>query len=396
MRYTLESALWGLQASPVRSLAIFIALASAACCVLLSAAIIAGFDETLLRLNFGLAANAVTVRANPITNERSGPPNSDDLAAVLAAMPDANAHAGWVEGTAALRAGRDTISTPVYGASGDYQRELATDLVSGRWPSATEMDGDARLCLLGAQIADRIGKAAQPGQTLHLNGLSCQVAAIMAFPSIRPARRFADAIVMPITVARRYFAEASAQPRDLGWFTLYFADGDRSRAARQRIDQLLRKLRGVPQSRLSPFLYDDPDAPVQDEEEQRTMMARLLGTITAIILLLSILAYATMMFSAARARAREFAIRMAMGALPGAVGRQIIVENLLLSLAGSIAGLGSGVALAWIAAAHWGWPVAISAQLALFTAVGSVVTGGLIGWYGGRVAERTAPAQAAR
>ena len=87
---------------------------------------------------------------------------------------------------------------------------------------------------------------------------------------------------------------------------------------------------------------------------------------------------------------------MAMGALRRDIVRQIVFENLLLSLGGSVAGLFAGSALAYFANVRWGWPTATNGRLMLLTSGGSLAVGCMIGAYGGLVAGRTPPAAAAR
>lgn len=396
LRIAWREASWGIVAGPARSLTIVIAVAGAACCVLFCSAIIGGFDQILSRMNFGLAASAVTIRANPVTNARTGPPTDNDLSALRNGLRGAVADAAWVEGAAPIRSGDGTLMAPVFGARGAYARELDTSLVAGRWLSGAEMEGNARLCLLGAGLSGQLGENIRLDSVASFGGLSCRIVGIMAYPETRPARRFADAVVMPIGTVRRYFVDTSVQPHDLAWITLFFADDLKAAEARQSVDRLLRRLHGIPQSRLSPYRYDDPDAQMRDQERQRDMMARLLGSVTGITLLVSVFSYAAVMLAACRSRVREFGIRMAMGATREDVGLQIITENIILSIVGSVAGTGAGALLSCIANAAWGWTTMVDTRLVLLTVSGSLAIGTVIGCYAGFVAGKTPPAKAAR
>jgi predicted permease len=108
----------------------------------------------------------------------------------------------------------------------------------------------------------------------------------------------------------------------------------------------------------------------------------LLVAIVSLVLLMACCNVANLLLARNSARRREFAVRMAIGAAPSRILRQLLTEGLVLATAGGLAGL---------ALAHWGTRVLLAlsdnrdlqatpdARVMLFTAATCVVTGLLFG-----------------
>lgn len=379
-----------------------VSLATAVGCVAFSASILGGFSQQMERLAFGDYARTLVVRLNPLVTSRAGPPSLDDLSLLSRELTGVETSAAWAQSAVAVRVGADTRTVPVFGALGDYRRELDADLVAGRWIDEREAAGLARVCLVGANLAAFLGEEDLIGREVSLGGPRCEVVGILDYARSRPSARFNDAAIAPFLVTRRYFATAglteAQQPggRDADWLSLFMAPRSNMREARYQADRLLRRSAGVPLSRESPYSYDDPGALIAEQAAQKSVLEKLLWTITGAALLTSLIGYGGIAFAATAARRREVALRMAMGATPANILAQILLEHLIVAMTASVAGLGLGVATAIAASQIWDWPVVLN-----WTAgVGSIglgcLLGGTLGGLAARSAARTPPALAAK
>jgi predicted permease len=116
----------------------------------------------------------------------------------------------------------------------------------------------------------------------------------------------------------------------------------------------------------------------------RALMFVLMAAV-GFILLIACVNLANMLLARAADRAKEFAIRRALGASPRRMLQQALTESLLLSLAGAVAGLAFAELLTHIPLAAWpkGFvrpsDVHLDASILVFTAALAILTGVLFG-----------------
>jgi len=392
-----HAAVWSLRSRPVRTAALVTALAAGIAATVFVATVVAGFGREIDRLAFGAYARATTVGENVMVLDRHGPPNLGDRARLAAELEGYDESAAWKSGRAAVFRDSRQLEFAVYGVLGAYHHELDSPIVAGRDLTPAEVEGYARVCLLGADVAADLKTAAPIGQTLRIGGVGCEIVGVLGEPQSRPAARYADAVIAPLRAAERYFlGEDTRRPGEVDHLTVFIRPGEDLTDVEMDADLLLRKLRGAPLSQPSPFVYGENGASIEEVVEQRRMLGRLLSTLAGLSLIASMISFAAIGAATLVARRREIALRMAVGATVRDIVLQVVAEKVLTGTIGGVIGLGAGVLLAWSASKAWQWPFAPDLLVAAWALVLGTGVGLLVGVGLARQAASVPPSLAAK
>jgi len=295
---------------------------------------------------------------------------------------------GAFTGAAPILSGADGEPERLTGAAvvGDFFSVLGVEPVLGRKfvPEENE-DGKNRVAILSHAFWQR-RFGADPGlvgQQIQLNGNQYTVVGVMppTFQDAVAAARRPVELWMPLAVTERM---RSARRSD---FLSVIARLKPSLT----VEQARAELKGIA-SRLEqqyPDTNTNWSVIVEPLHETLTGNVRpalliLLGAV-AFLLLIACANVANLLLARASARQREIAVRSALGASRARIIRQLLTENMLLSLAGGVAGL----FIAWwgtralLALSPGNIPrlssVGLDPQVLLFTLLVSLVTGVLFG-----------------
>ncbi|MFD1706971.1 ABC transporter permease [Siminovitchia sediminis] len=126
------------------------------------------------------------------------------------------------------------------------------------------------------------------------------------------------------------------------------------------------------------------------------IMTIVIGSIAGISLLIGGIGVMNIMLVSVTERTREIGIRMSLGATPGQILFQFLVESVTLTLIGGAIGIGIGIASASVVAYIAGWPALISWQVILGGLLFSMVIGVIFGILPANKAARLDPIESLR
>lgn len=165
---------------------------------------------------------------------------------------------------------------------------------------------------------------------------------------------------------------------------------------RQLVDEVIALL--AERHRVAPDAFLSQTA--EEAEEQISMVFNILqtiiGSIAGISLLVGGIGVMNIMLVSVTERTREIGIRKAIGATPGAIMGQFIIEAVVLCFAGGMLGALLGLAASGLFSMATGWPFLVSGWAILLAFFFSAAVGIFFGLYPANKAARLQPIEALR
>jgi putative ABC transport system permease protein len=292
-----------------------------------------------------------------------------------------------------VSAGRYKTNTWLVGMTASYADIQNQHAVAGRLISAADVSFGRDVMVLGLVAAANLFPGQNPiGKTVRVGNREFEVIGIQNRRGKLADENLDNRIFVPLPIVTRVL---------LGGVNTVHVDAlVRTEAeiepALDEITALLRSQHKLPASYPDDFSAEDQASIVKEGQKATTTFRVLTFALGGIALLVGGIGIMNMMLVSVRERTREIGIRKSVGADPLKVQLQFLVEAVVLSTLGGIAGVLAGIGATRLISVFAGWQTLVGVT-SLFLSFGVALAVGLFfGYYPARRAARLDPIAALR
>ena len=290
--------------------------------------------------------------------------------------------------------GNKNWSTQVEGDDVAYAPMRAATPVIGRFFTAEEVKRRDKVALLGMTVVKQLFGDTDPiGETIKLNLGNFKVIGILPEKGATGFRDQDDIVVIPVTTAMyRVFGKEY-----LDSISVEATSPDAITGLQDSISKIIIKQHHLVTKDEQDSFQIRNMADLKNTLEATTKtMSLLLGAIAAISLLVGGIGIMNIMLVSVSERTREIGLRKAIGANNKDIMVQFLIESVLMSFLGGIAGVALGAGVSALITLFAGWSAKVSLSSIILATTFSLVVGVVFGLWPARKASQLDPIEALR
>ncbi|MCA9755737.1 MAG: ABC transporter permease [Candidatus Eisenbacteria bacterium] len=290
------------------------------------------------------------------------------------------------------RQGRDAAGVPVWGVEAGYPDVGDFPVELGRHLTTTDVLGRSEVAVVGSHIAESFFPHEDPiGKTLRVAGHRFTIVGVLERRGGTQDDSKDDVVIMPLSTFRKRLVQRGSvdilvKSADPEWIT----------DAKDEASLFLKIKRGK-----KPYEEADFDVLTDDQvygiysQTTRLVYAALVGIVSLSLVVGGIVIMNIMLVSVTE-RTREIGIRKAIGARSGHIVAQFLVEAIVLSFSGGVAGVLFGALAAFFVERFSPVPASVQLWSVVVGLLLAASVGLFFGIYPARRAAQLAPIEALR
>lgn len=286
----------------------------------------------------------------------------------------------------------------IEGKSHVFFQYSSKEIVAGRPLLQTDMDGRQNVCVVDESLANNLYAGMDPlGQRIVLQGVTYTIVGVLGTSSDDMTAAFSAMMGMSSTKGSAYVPYRKAldisRTGKITMMELYLEDSLQSDAV---IAEVKNKLNAAFNYKDDSYTVINMESIMDTMEDMQSMMTGLMAGIAAISLLVGGIGIMNMMLVSVTERTKEIGLRKALGAEPGQIQQQFILEAIFLSLLGGLIGMVLGLIVAAVVCNIISAPFHLS-FFAIALGLGfSAAVGVIFGWMPAKKASELSPIDALR
>jgi putative ABC transport system permease protein len=374
--------------------------------VIATVAVGSGATQRIQEQIASIGSNLIIVLPGSITSSgiRLGAGNAvsltqDDATAIETECPAVEAAAPVSRGGAQVVYGNSNWATVIQGTTPDYLRIRDIEIASGQAFTSQDVDGAAKVALLGKTVVDNLFGSTDPvGQVIRIKDVPFTVTGTLVPKGQSPGGMDQDdVILMPITTAKkRVLGLNQANAGSVGSIMVQARGPNLMNAAEQEVRTLLRQRHRLQPSQDDDFTVRNLEDVFSAQETSARVMSILLAAIASVSLIVGGIGIMNIMLVSVTERTKEIGLRQAVGARTKDILSQFLIEAVTLSLLGGVVGIALGSAASMLISHFAQWTTLIRPSAVVLAFVFSALVGVFFGYYPARKAAFLDPIEALR
>ena len=292
-----------------------------------------------------------------------------------------------------VSAGRYHTVTRLFGVTSSYSDIYNQAAGRGRLLSAADVDYGRGVMVLGIVPAAKLFPGRSPiGETVRVGSHEFEVIGLQARKGTGGGESLDNRIYVPLPYVLRVLLGGTTT-KSIG---VRVRSETEIEATMDGISELLRRQHNLPAAYADDFSTEDQAESVKEAQKATGTFRLLTFALGGIALLVGGIGIMNMMLVSVRERTREIGIRKSVGADPRAVQTQFLIEAVVLSTSGGVAGLLAGILSTRLISAFAGLQTVVVPGSLVLAFVVAVAVGLFFGYYPARRAARLDPIAALR
>ena len=317
-----------------------------------------------------------------------------DDAAAIAKLPMVTAVAPHQDiESLSVSAGRHQAVTRLFGITPAYSDIYNQAAARGRLISGADVSFGRSVMVLGNVPAARLFPGQDPiGKTVRVGSHEFEVVGIQDRKGKLAGESLDNRVFVPLPLVLRVLL-GGGTTKSIG---VRVRSESEITPAIDAIGAVLRKQHNLPASYADDFSIEDQAAFVKEAQSATTTFRVLTFALGGIALLVGGIGIMNMMLVSVHERTREIGIRKSVGADPLRIQVQFVIEAVVLSTFGGIAGVLAGIGTTRLVGSLAGWQTLITPSSLLLAFFVALAVGLFFGFYPARRAARMDPIAALR
>jgi putative ABC transport system permease protein len=242
-----------------------------------------------------------------------------------------------------LTSGETTYSPSSFvGTTPSYEAARSYTMAEGSWFTSADEQNHSRVLVVGPTVVSEVFNGQDPvGQTIQVNGTNFQIIGVTASKGSNGTSNQDDVAIAPLTAVQ----DTLTGYGNISQIVVQAKSRDQLNAAQTEVTNILNQLDPPTAGSLttSNFNVINQSSIIQTSTASSKVFTTLLGEVAAISLLVGGIGVMNIMLVSVTERTREIGIRKAVGARHSDILVQFLVEAVLVSFFGGVAGVIAGI-----------------------------------------------------